>query len=169
VVEHLLCKQGVGGSNPPISTEMPQVRKPALVLVRPPPLTEAARRQQGPASRTGLRRTTHIGREEVRRGVHPETGQAGRDPVLAGVLARSMGRQVSKTFAKRRQAEDFRTDLRHRMQVGTYIDPNLGKGTLGEFWAPLRRDIVPSLSFDESALRDAGTQGTFSRDSVNTS
>src|SRR5438874_9577573 len=50
------------------------------------------------------------------------------------VVWRVGGKEVSKTFRRRREADAYKTEMEHQLNVGTYVDPNRGKVTLAEFW-----------------------------------
>ncbi|MFJ4759524.1 tyrosine-type recombinase/integrase [Kocuria marina] len=48
-------------------------------------------------------------------------------------------RQRSKTFARRRDAEDFQAEVRRSLHQGLFIDPNRGKITLRVLWDEYER------------------------------
>jgi integrase len=57
---------------------------------------------------------------------------------------RDPGRRVrSRTFKRRRDAQAFLRSIEHQKDVGGYIDPALGRITLGEFWEHFFRTAGP--------------------------
>jgi len=44
------------------------------------------------------------------------------------------GPQRSKTFRRKVDAQDFLTGIEHALRSGTYVDPNAGRITLGDWW-----------------------------------
>jgi hypothetical protein len=78
-----------------------------------------------------------------------ERRQQGDGPVRYRVRWRDdAGRQRSKTFARRRDADQWRTKVEHDVLAGTYIDPAAGRVTLRGYaeqwserqvWAPSTR------------------------------
>lgn len=80
-----------------------------------------------------------------------ERRQQGSGPVRYRVRWRDdAGRQRSKTFARRRDADQWRTKVEHDVLSGTYVDPTAGRVTLdtyraswaaGQQWAPSTRQL----------------------------
>src|SRR5256885_1958770 len=132
VVEHLLCKQGVGGSSPPISTGN---RRSEDLLSSGGELPPHPRQRGGSMTRSvgwaGLHRTTCVRRCVVAH-VQVRTRRDGSRSYK--VVWRVGGKEVSKTFRRRREADAYKTEMEHQLNVGTYVDPNRGKVTLAEFW-----------------------------------
>lgn len=60
------------------------------------------------------------------------TSDGKRVPMMAYRVAwwDTSGHRKSATFHKLDMAKQFRRDIEHRLDVGTYRDPNLGKHTL---------------------------------------
>lgn len=86
-----------------------------------------------------------------------ERRQQGDGPVRYRVRWRDdAGKQKSKTFARRRDADQWRTKVEHDVLSGTYIDPSAGRVTLrmyAEMWVE-RQVWAPSTRASASqALR----------------
>lgn len=72
------------------------------------------------------------------REAHPEPARRPRRDCIGSWQARyrdPTGRQCSKNFEKRKDAEAFLDDIRTRVRSRTYHDPRRGEITLGSWWA----------------------------------
>src|SRR4051794_14420606 len=61
-------------------------------------------------------------------------------------------RVKTRTFKKKKDALEHLNDMEHKKQQGTYVDPNLGKITLAEFWDYFLRTSGSGLAESTRAL-----------------
>lgn len=62
-------------------------------------------------------------------------------------------RVCTKTFRKRKDADRFLRDIEHKKDVGTYIDPGLGRIPLAEFWEYFIRTSAPPAESTQALYR----------------